>query len=79
MNYAKDLYRKGEMNKIAEMEQLGNEIIKGKDMGLAFVTEGYEGYDALCVIPNRPAFSNYEGYIVFDEDQQKAVFLKEER
>jgi hypothetical protein len=76
--WAKDLHRKGELNKIEAMENYASEIIRGKDIGTAFITEGFYGYDGLALIPNRPAFSNYEGYIVFDEADQQPKFIRDE-
>lgn len=78
MNYAKDLHRKGELNKVEEMEKLANKLIKGKDMGAAFLTEAYLGYDCIGLIPNKPEFVKDEGYVLFDLDLNKAIFVREE-
>lgn len=56
LNFAKDLHKKGELDKIVAMEKLGKKLIKNKDMGLAFITEGYLGYDTFSVIPNSPIY-----------------------
>lgn len=78
MPYAKNLHRQGEigLDKVSEMERFSYQLTKGKDMGTAFVTEGYEGYDAYCIIPNTPAFKEDEGYVLYDEDLNKPVFKK---
>jgi hypothetical protein len=78
MNFAKDLHRKGELNKVEAMEKLGKKLIKGKDMGLAFITEGFYGFDGLAVIPNKAEFMPYEGYILFDEELNAPKFFKED-
>jgi hypothetical protein len=78
MNLAHDLHRKGELNKVEAMETLANQLIKGKDMGAAYITEGYLGYDAFAIIPNRPEFTKYEGYVVYDLDSNKPRFVKGE-
>jgi hypothetical protein len=78
MNFAKDLHRKNELNKVDAMETMGNKLIKGKDMGLAFITEGFYGFDTFVVIPNSPKYSKYEGYVIFDEELNQPRFIKEE-
>jgi hypothetical protein len=74
-NYAKDLHRKGELNKVEEMEKLAKKMAKGKDMGTAFLTEAYFGSDCYALIANSPLYSRHEGYIVYDEDAGKPLFL----
>jgi hypothetical protein len=77
--FAKDMHRKGELSKLAKMSILAHEITLGKDMGQAFITEGYEDeYDMIQLIPNRPAYTNYEGYILYSETLNKPVFVKKE-
>jgi hypothetical protein len=82
MNYAKDLHRKGELNKVNAMEKLGKKMIKGKDMGLAFLTEAFyvgDGVyaDGFGVIANQAKFSEYEGAILFNDELNKPVFLSD--
>jgi hypothetical protein len=78
MNFAKDLHRKGELNKVEAMEKLAKKLVRGKDMGTAFLTEAYLGYDCIGLIPNKPEFIKNEGYVLYDEDLNKAVFVKDE-
>ena len=78
MNFAKDLHRKGELNKVNEMEKLAKTLIRGKDMGSAFLTEAYLGFDCIGIIPNKPEFVKDEGYVLYDEELNKAVFIKED-
>lgn len=73
--FAKDLHRKGRLDHINEMEQLGKKLIGKNDMGLAYVTEGYEGYDAFCLIANRPELVKYEGFVVYNEKKQLPEYL----
>lgn len=77
-NYAKDLHRKGELAKVDEMERMATKLIRGKDMGSAFLTEAYLGADCFAIIPNKPEFSKYGGYVVYDEDANKPVFVADE-
>lgn len=77
MNYAKDLHRKGELNKVEAMEKEAKKIIGRKDMGAAFLTEAYKGYDCIGIIPNRPELVKYEGYVLFDEELNKPVFIQD--
>lgn len=76
-NYSKDLHRKGELNKVEAMELLANKLIKGYDMGTAFVTEGMKGYDAFCIIANKTGLTNKEGFVLFNEKTNKAEFIKD--
>jgi hypothetical protein len=76
--YSKDLHRKGELNKVDAMEKLGNKLIKGKDMCLAFVTEGFYDYDGFGVIANDSKYQDQAGYVLFDEKLNKPVFFKDE-
>jgi hypothetical protein len=78
MNLARDLHRKGELDKIEAMSKLSEQIIGYKDMGSAYITEGYQGYDAFAIIPNRKEFVKYEGFVVFDLDSNKPVFIGDE-
>ena len=82
MNFAKDLHRKGELNKVEAMEKLGKKLIKGKDMGLAFLTEAFyigNGVyaDGFGVIANQAKFSENEGAILFNEELNKPVFVSD--
>ena len=79
MNFAKDLHRKGELNKVDEMEKLAKRMERNSKGGLgaAFTTEGYLGYDCFNMIANSPEWSKSEGFIVFDNDTNKATFIKD--
>jgi hypothetical protein len=82
--YAKDLHRKGELNKVEAMERLGKKLIKGKDMGLAFVTEGfYMGkeagdVDGFGVIANKAEYQKYSGVVVYNELLNKPEFWRDD-
>lgn len=76
-NFASDLHRKGEVYKIEQMEIFAKSLVKGRDMGTAFVTEGYQGYDAFCLIANHPAWRSKEGFVVFNEDSNRPEFIKD--
>jgi hypothetical protein len=78
MNFAKDLHRKGELNKVEAMEKMGKKLIKGKDMGLAFVTEGFFGLDGFGVIANKAEFIEYEGAVLFNNEANQPVFFSNE-
>jgi hypothetical protein len=73
--YGKDLHRKGELEKVEQMEELAADLIKGKDMGIPFITEGYEGFDAYCLVANKPEFVKNQGFVVWDNELNKPVFL----
>lgn len=77
MKYAKDLHRKGELKKVAAMEKEASAIILHKDMGAAFLTEAYQGFDCIAIIPNSPKYSEFEGYVLFDEELNKPVFIQD--
>lgn len=77
MKYAKDLHRKGELKKVAAMEKEAKKIIGSKDMGAPFLTEAYKGYDCIGIIANRPQFTKNEGYVLFDEELNKPVFIQD--
>jgi hypothetical protein len=82
MNYANDLHRKGELNKVEAMEKLGKKLIKGKDMGTAFLTEAFyigNGVyaDGFAVIANQAKFSDDEGAILFNNETNKPVFVSD--
>ncbi len=47
-------------------------------MGLAYVTEGFYGYDGLGLIPNNAKYSKDAGYIVFNEELNKPEFIRDE-
>jgi hypothetical protein len=75
--YAKDMSQNGQHEQIAKMNRYADEIIKGKDIGSFWRTEGYQGYDCICLHPNRPGMSNYEGYILYSEVLDEPIFVKE--
>lgn len=83
MNYAADLHRKGELNKVEEMERLAKRFTRNKDMGIAFVTEGFYNEDSKSyvdgfgLIANRPEYVQFEGYIAYDLDNNKPVFIQD--
>lgn len=76
-DYASDLHKKGELKKVAKMEKLAKELVGKKDMGTAFLTNGFLGYDCVALIANKPSFTDWEGYIVYDNNQKKALFVYE--
>jgi hypothetical protein len=80
MNYAKDLYRKGELNKVNEMEKLAKRMERNSKGGLgaAFLTEAYLGFDCFAMIPNSPQWEKSSGYVLFDNDTNKATFIRDE-
>ena len=77
MNYAKDLHRKGELLMVNDMEDKAEGLIAGKDMGTAFLTEAYKGYDCIALIANRPELTKYEGYVLYDLELNKPVFIQD--
>jgi hypothetical protein len=76
--YAKDLERKGQQEQIAKMFKYAKEVTKGKDIDIFWRTEGYRGYDTICLHANRPAFTNYEGFILYSEVLDEPIFIKDE-
>lgn len=80
MNYGKDLHRKGELNKIDEMEKLAKRMERNSKGGLAaaFLTEAYLGYDCYAMIPNSPEWSKCSGYVLYDNDTNQATFIPDE-
>jgi hypothetical protein len=43
----------------------------------ALLTQGYKGADCYALIANTQAFVSQEGFILWDEDAQRAVFVQE--
>jgi hypothetical protein len=80
MNYAKDLHRKGELSKVDEMEKLAKRMERNSKGGLApaFLTEAYLGFDCFAMLPTKPEWAKSSGYVLFDEDTQKATFIKDD-
>lgn len=78
--FAADLHRKGELNKVDAMEKLAKRIERESRGGLgsAFLTEAYYGADCYAIIANKSDYRNKSGYVVYDEEQQKAVFIPDE-
>lgn len=78
--YANDLHRKGELSKVEAMEKLAKSIERKSKGGLgaAFLTEAYKGYDCFAIIPNKAEYQNKSGYVLFDEEQGKAVFISDD-
>jgi hypothetical protein len=70
-----DLHRKGELQKVAAMEKAAKQHIKKKDMGIPFITEGYEGADTYAVIANKPEYTKDEGFILWDNTLNKPIFI----
>lgn len=60
-----------------KMEKLARKLTQSTKGGLAsaFITQGYYDADAFAIIVNSPKYVKQEGYVVYDEDQQKAVFI----
>jgi hypothetical protein len=79
MKFAKDLHRSASLDQVTKMEQYAKKLTRGKDMGTAFVSEGFYGYDAIALIPNSQTFKKYEGYVVYDIDNNKPMFVQEEK
>jgi len=79
MNFAKDLHRKGELHKVDEMELLAKRMERNSKGGLAaaFLTEAYLGFDCFAMIPNNPQWEKCSGYILFDNDTNKATFISD--
>lgn len=77
MNFGKDLHRKGELNKVEEMEKLAKRMERNSKGGLAaaFLTEAYLGFDCFAMIPNSPQWETCSGYVLFDNDTNMATFI----
>ncbi len=78
--FASDLYRKGELSKIEIMEQLQQKIEKQSNNGLAgaFLTNGvYDKYDCIAMIANSKEYENKQGYILYDNESDKAIFVND--
>lgn len=80
MNYGKNLLRKGELVKIKAMEKLAKKIEREsrENLAAAFLTEAYYGFDCFAIIANDSRYQNKTGYVLFDEDKQKAVFIPDD-
>lgn len=80
MNYASDLHRKGELNKIEEMQGLADQLESKTKGGLAgaFLTEGYKGYDTIAMLANKKEYSDKEGFVLFDNEANKAIFIEDD-
>lgn len=81
MNYAKDLHRKAFSEvMLSAMNSLADKIVlKNNDLGAAFITEGYEGFDCVAIISNTPESVRSEGYVLYDLDDNKAVFITDSK
>ena len=80
-NFASDLQRKGELNKVKAMEKLANEIEKDTKGGLAgaYLTNGiYDKYDVVAMIANDQEHNNKTGYVFYDNENNQAVFVSDE-
>lgn len=81
MKYAKDLHRaeKGSQ-KIKIMEEKANAYMKQTHPGLAscYISSGYKGFDAYAIIAAVGEAVPYQGFVLYDEELEKAVFIKEE-
>jgi hypothetical protein len=44
----------------------------------AFLTEAYLGYDCFAMIANKPEWQKCTGYVLYDEDTEKATFIKDD-
>lgn len=77
--YGRDMHRKGQHEELVKMHELAHTLTKGKDMGRVFLTEGYEDdFDMIQLVPNKQAFTKYEGYVLYSETLNKPVFIKKE-
>lgn len=79
MKYAADLHRQGRYSVVNAMNAYANSLVRHTNGGLAtaFLTEGYQGADCFAIIANSQRFSSREGYVVWDELAEKAVFVGE--
>ena len=80
-NFANDLHRKGELNKINKMNKLADQIELDTNGGLAgaYLTNGFKGkFDVIGMIAQSPDYSVKEGYVFYDNEQDKAVFINDE-
>lgn len=79
MNFGKDLHRKGELNKVETMETLAKLMERNSKGGLtpAFLTEAYLGFDCFAMLPTSQQWEKYSGYVLYDEDTNKATFIKD--
>lgn len=78
-NYASNLFQNNEIDKINKMKQLQIKIEHKTNMGLAgaFLTNGYYNkYDVIAMIANEAKYENEEGHIFYNNDTEKAVFIK---
>lgn len=80
MNYGKDLHRKGELHKVEEMEKLAKRMERNSKGGLAaaFLTEAYLGFDCFAMIANNQEWEKCTGYVLYDEDTNKATFIPDD-
>lgn len=83
-NFANNLHKKGEYQKINEMEELQKKIEQNTYNGLAgaFITNGYKNkYDIIAMMYNKAsALKQFtEGNIFYDNEKQKAVFITDSK
>lgn len=78
-NFASGLHEKGELSKIATMEQLQKRMEKESNNGLAgaFLTNGVYNFDVIAMLANKKEYENKQGYIFYDNDKNKAVFISD--
>jgi hypothetical protein len=75
--YAKDLVRNAQHAHINRMNNLAAEKTKGKDMDTFWRTEGFKGYDCICLHANKPEFVKHQGYILYSEVLEEPIFMQE--
>lgn len=77
-NFASNLHQKGDLKKIEQMEKLAKKIeleSKGNLAG-AFLTNGvYNKYDVIAIIPNSKEYEDQSGYIFYDNEKGKAIYI----
>lgn len=79
--YAGDIHRNGALYKVKAMEKLAKRIEKQTNGGLgaAFITHGYHGkYDIYAMVANTPEYQDREGYVLYDNLLETAVFIAED-
>jgi hypothetical protein len=80
MRLGKNFQEKGQYDKVDYMRQLADKLTDGTNNGLAscYLTEGYKGFDAFAIIANRPHYTTKEGFVVYDLDNNKPIFIQED-
>lgn len=75
-NFASNLHQNGENEKIEAMNTLADKMEVETNFGLAgaFLTNGvYDKYDVVAMLANSKEYEHKQGYIFYDNKQNKAV------